>query len=54
LGSEPVRAESGKFKGTVVLQDEQNKGLALMNALTPDQQAKGDNQEREGAEQQPF
>jgi len=40
MGSEPVRAESGKFKGTVVLQDEQNKGLALMNALTPDQQAK--------------
>jgi hypothetical protein len=32
-GSEPVVAHSGKYKGTVVLQDEQNKGLALINAL---------------------
>ena len=32
-GSEPVVARSGKYKGTVVLQDEQNKGLALINAL---------------------
>jgi predicted nuclease of restriction endonuclease-like (RecB) superfamily len=38
MGSEPVRADSGKYAGTVVLQDEQNKGLALMQALTPDQQ----------------
>ena len=38
MGSEPVRAESGKYAGTVVLQEEQNKGLALMNALTPAQQ----------------
>ncbi len=40
MGSEPVRAESGKFKGTVVLQDEQNKGLKLFTALGKDQQAK--------------
>jgi hypothetical protein len=40
MGSEPVIAESGKYKGTRVLQDEQNKGLALMRALTPEQQAK--------------
>jgi hypothetical protein len=40
MGSEPVVAESGKYKGTRVLQDEQNKGLALMRALTPEQQAK--------------
>ena len=40
MGSEPVRAESGKYAGTVVLQDEQNKGLALMQALNPDQQKK--------------
>jgi hypothetical protein len=40
FGSEPIRAEGGKFKGTVVLQDEQNKGLAFMNALTKEQQAK--------------
>ena len=32
-GSEPVRAESGKYKGTVVMQDEQNRGLAFVNAL---------------------
>jgi Protein of unknown function (DUF3500) len=37
MGSEPVVAESGQYKGTAVLQDEQNKGLALMTALTPDQ-----------------
>lgn len=40
MGSEPVRADSGKYAGTIVLQDEQNKGLALMQALTPDQQKK--------------
>jgi hypothetical protein len=33
-GSEPVRAESGQYKGTVVLQDEQNRGLAMLHALT--------------------
>lgn len=40
LGSEPVFAESGKFKGTIVLQDEQNKGLKLFTALDKNQQAK--------------
>lgn len=39
-GSEPIRAESGKYKGTVVMQDEQNKGFALMRALDSQQQAK--------------
>ncbi len=38
MGSEPVRAEAGKYAGTVVLQDEQDKGLAFMNALSVDQQ----------------
>lgn len=38
MGSEPVRAEGGKFKGTVVLQAEQDQGLALMQALDPAQQ----------------
>ncbi len=33
MGSEPVVAQSGKYKGTAVLQDEQDKGLALMSAL---------------------
>jgi hypothetical protein len=32
-GSEPVVATSGKYKGTSVLQEEQNKGLALIASL---------------------
>ena len=40
MGSEPIHAEGGKYAGTTVLQDEQNTGLALMQALTPDQQTK--------------
>jgi hypothetical protein len=40
MGSEPIHAESGKYAGTTVLQDEQNKGLALMQALNPEQQRK--------------
>jgi len=40
MGSEPVRAEAGKYKGTVVMQDEQDKGLALMRSLDAAQQAK--------------
>jgi len=39
MGSEPVRAEGGQFQGTVVMQAEQDKGLAFMQALTKDQQA---------------
>ena len=38
VGSEPVHATSGKFKGTIVMQDEQNKGVTLIQALTTDQQ----------------
>ena len=38
MGSEPIRAESGKFKGTVVLQDEQKLGLALIQSLDAAQQ----------------
>ena len=37
MGSEPVIAESGKYAGTKVLQEEQAKGLALMEALSPEQ-----------------
>jgi hypothetical protein len=48
MGSEPVRAESGKFKGTVVLRDEQNKGLSLFNALDKAQQAKAVIQSNKG------
>ena len=36
-GSEPVRADSGKYKGTVILQAEQNKGLAMLRALSEGQ-----------------
>jgi len=32
-GSEPVTATSGKYAGTSILQDEQNRGLAVLNAL---------------------
>jgi hypothetical protein len=40
MGSEPIRADSGKFQGTVILQEAQDKGLALLLTLTKDQQAK--------------
>lgn len=33
VGSEPIRATSGRFEGTVVLQDEQNRGLHFMQSL---------------------
>jgi hypothetical protein len=40
LGSEPAVAHSGKYKGTTVLQDEQNQGLAFMNSLDASRRAK--------------
>ncbi|HYE73133.1 MAG TPA: DUF3500 domain-containing protein [Blastocatellia bacterium] len=40
MGSEPVRAEGGKFKGTVIMQDEQDKGFRFYSSLSPEQQAK--------------
>ena len=39
IGSEPVRATSGKYKGVEILQQEQNDGLAMLQAL-PDAQRK--------------
>lgn len=33
VGSEPVTATVGKYKGTTILQDEQSAGLAMVNAL---------------------
>jgi hypothetical protein len=33
VGSEPVRAESGKYEGTVVLEAERSKGLELLQSL---------------------
>ena len=38
-GSEPAIATSGKFDGTGVLEDEQDRGLAMVRALTPQQQS---------------
>ena len=40
VGSEPVRATSGKYKGVVVLQQEQRDGLEMVRALTATQQQK--------------
>ncbi len=40
LGSEPVTAEQGVYKGTTVLRDEEARGWAFMEALTPEQRAK--------------
>lgn len=40
LGSEPVTAESGKYKGTTVLREEEAQGFAFMNSLTPEQRTK--------------
>jgi len=39
IGSEPVKAPSGKYKGLEILQKEQNDGLAMLNAL-PEAQRK--------------
>ncbi len=40
LGSEPVLAESGKYKGTTVLREEEARGWTFMNSLTSEQRAK--------------
>jgi len=39
-GSEPVIARSGKFARTAILQEERDKGLALLAALTAEQRGK--------------
>ena len=39
-GSEPVIATSGKYKGTVILQEEQDKGFAMFQGLTETQRKK--------------
>lgn len=39
VGSEPVIATSGKYKGTAILQDEANHGLEMLLALNSDQRA---------------
>jgi len=37
FGSEPARATSGKYRGTRIMQEEQDAGLAFMKALTKEQ-----------------
>ena len=37
MGSEPIHAASGRFAGTTVLQDEQNRGLDFVRMLDADQ-----------------
>ncbi|MBM3751813.1 MAG: DUF3500 domain-containing protein [Acidimicrobiia bacterium] len=39
MGSEPVTATEGRYAGTSIMQDEQNKGLAFMRALSDEQRA---------------
>ncbi len=40
VGSEPVVARGGKYKGTEILQEEQARGLRMLRTLTPAQRAK--------------
>jgi hypothetical protein len=40
LGSEPVRATSGEYKGLVILQQEQSDGLEMLKGLTDTQRQK--------------
>jgi hypothetical protein len=40
MGSEPIRADSGKFAGTAVLGEEERKGMALMSSLNETQHKK--------------
>jgi len=40
VGSEPVVARAGKYQGTVILQGEQDRGLALLRSLDPGQRKK--------------
>ena len=39
LGGEPVITDSGKYAGNAILQEEQDRGLALVTAMTPDERA---------------
>ena len=40
IGSEPVHATNGKFKGTIIMQDEQDIGLAFIQSLSESQREK--------------
>ncbi|MGI9243185.1 MAG: DUF3500 domain-containing protein [Verrucomicrobiales bacterium] len=38
IGSEPVEAKTGKYKGTIIMQEEQDRGLAFMRSLPAQKQ----------------
>jgi hypothetical protein len=40
MGSEPIDARFGKYKGTVILRAEEGQGLGLMKAFSPEQRKK--------------
>lgn len=40
MGSEPIEAKSGRYAGTIILQEEQEKGLRLVNSLSAVQKKK--------------
>ena len=48
LGSEPVRADSGKYKGTVVMQKEEAQGLKFMQSLSKKEQIAATIQSKKG------
>ena len=39
MGAEPVKATSGKYKGTIILQEEQDNGLEFINSLDEKQKS---------------
>ncbi len=48
VGSEPVEATSGRHKGTIILQEEQNAGLAFARSLSDEQKSRAVIQESKG------
>ena len=51
LGSEPVRADSGKYKGVVVMQEEEAQGLKFMQSLSKKEQITATIQSKKGPNQ---
>ena len=48
LGSEPVRADSGKYKGIAVMQEEEAQGLKFMQSLLKKEQITATIQSKKG------
>jgi hypothetical protein len=51
MGAEPVRADSGPFAGTAVLQRKQDAGARLLTSLTPVQRSRAVIRSNKGAEE---